>query len=941
MSRMRTRRHAPGRAVARGGLAPARAAPYLRPRPPPARGPRVQHPSTLPTRMPMRRALGLLLPVAFTPLAAQERRAPRPAADVAADTLGVQLAQGYKARAIGPAVMGGRVSDIAIDPSSPYTWYAALATGGVLKTTDNGGSFQHVFDGQPVASTGAVAVSPADPKVVWVGSGEANDRNSSAWGDGVYRSTDGGATWSNVGLRNSRTIARIAVHPTDANVAYVAAMGDLWGPSAERGCYRTTDAGKTWTRVLAAPAPHADRVGCGDIAVDPVNPQVVYAALYARRRTAWSFDYGTAVTDGKDVGGIYKSTDGGATWARLANGLPGQTGRIGLAVYAKDPKVVYAIVQSDEGGTSNIDQVLQKKGGIFRSDDAGATWTRVNALNPRPFYFSQVRVNPANDKEVWVLGYAIHVSEDGGRTFREDRFKGVHPDNHALAFDRANPKRALLGTDGGVYQTYDGGEKWQHAATFAGGQFYRVNADLSTPYRVCGGLQDNLNWVGPSRTFSKEGIDNADWINIGGGDGFYCVFDPDSSDMVFAESQSGFVHRMHLGTGEIRQLRPEPTEGQPGYRFHWNSPLVGSRHQRGAMYLAGNRVFKLTDHGESWRPVSPDLSTRNVDRILATGSGAETYGVVYALAESPRKAGLLWAGTDDGKLWVTEDDGATWRDLTASLPAEVKGDWIQQVEASWADERVAYVVVEAHRAQKLAPYILRTEDMGRTWRNVAANLPANWPAKVVREHPRNPSLLFAGTESGLWASTDRGRSWRAFGGLPTVAVDDIMVHPRDNDLIVATHGRSLYIVDDVGALERLTSEVRAKPVHLFPMKDAVGRFLMDDWADWRGSAGHFQGENPPIGAAIDFYVKDAPAAPVKVAITSAGGQPVANLTTQAVRGINRLTWDLLPTADVLVPYGSTGRKFVPSGEYTVTVTAGGEKATGTLKVGIMPGIETR
>ena len=874
----------------------------------------------------------------------RDRRPPRTAsapAGEAPDTLSVQLAQGLKARAIGPAVMGGRVSDIATDPTSPYTFYVALGTGGVLKTTDNGGSFRSILEGQAVSSTGAVAVSPANPKVVWVGSGEANDRNSSGWGDGVYRSTDGGETWKNVGLKTSRAIARIAVHPSDTAIAFVAAAGDLWGPGGERGCYRTTDGGKSWARVLAAPAPHTDKVGCGDIAIDPANPRVVYAALYARQRKPWAFDYGVAVTGGRDVGGIFKSTDGGDSWTKLTAGLPTLTGRIGLSVHQKDPRIVYAIVQSDEGGTSNIDQVLQKKGGVFRSEDAGATWTRMNALNPRPFYFSQIRVSPTNDKEVWVLGYALHVSEDGGRTFREDRFKGVHPDLHALAFDPASPRRILLGTDGGMYQSYDAGEKWLHHATFAGGQFYRVQVDMSTPYRVCGGLQDNLNWVGPSRTYTKDGITNADWINIGGGDGFWCVFDPDSSDIVFAESQSGFLHRMHLKTGEIRQLRPEPTEGQPAFRFHWNSPLIASHHARGTMYLAGNRVFRLTERGESWTPVSPDLSARNVDRILATGSGAETYGVVYALAESPVKAGLLWAGTDDGKLWVSEDDGGAWRDLSATLPAEVRGEWIQRIEPSWADAKVAYVVVEAHRSQKLAPYVFRTEDLGRTWRSVAGNLPSTWPAKVVREHPRNPSLLFAGTESGLFASTDRGRSWRAFGGLPTVPVDDIVIHPRDNDLVIATHGRSIYIVDDVTPLEHLTREVRGSALHLFPLRDAFGRFPMEGWAEMGGSTGHFRGENPPLGARIDFWVRDLPSAPVKVTIATASGQPVANLTTSAARGINRLVWDLLPTTDVLVPYGSTGRKFVPSGEYTVTVTAGDAKATGKLKVTIAPGVETR
>jgi len=424
--------------------------------------------------------------------------------------------------------MGGRISDIALDHTNPNTFYLALGTAGVMKTTDNGGTFQGIFEKESVAAVGAVAVAPSDSSVVWVGTGEANDRNSSSWGNGVYRSTDGGATWTHAGLKNSKTIARIVVHPTDPKTAYVAAMGDLWGPSAERGCYKTTDAGGTWKAVLTAPAPNANKTGCGDLALDPSDPNTVYATLYARHREPWAFTYGVAVTGGKDVGGIFKSSDGGASWKKLSGGLPSSTGRIGLDIYRKDPKIVYAIVQSDEGGTSNIDQVKSKRGGVFRSEDKGESWTRMNALNPRAFYFSQIRVDPTNDKKIYVLGYAMHVSEDGGRSFREDRFKNIHPDNHALAIDPKSPNRLLLGTDGGLYQSYNGGEGWAFANRFAGGQFYRINADMSTPYRVCGGLQDNLNWVGPSQTNSKEGILNSDWINIDGGDGFYCVFDPDS-----------------------------------------------------------------------------------------------------------------------------------------------------------------------------------------------------------------------------------------------------------------------------------------------------------------------------------------------------------------------------------------------------------------------------
>src|SRR5688572_4666782 len=466
------------------------------------------------------------------------------------------LFKSLKARSIGPAVMGGRVPDIALDPQDPYTFYVALGTGGLMKTSDNGGTFQGVFENEAVAAVGAVAVAPSDPKVVWVGTGEANDRNSSSWGDGVYRSTDAGATWTHVGLKTSRTIARIAVHPSDPATAWVAATGDLWTPGGERGLYKTTDAGKTWKAVLAAPPPYANRVGAGDVVLDPVDPSVVYAALYARQRTPWSFVAGPAHTDGKDMGGIFKSTDGGLTWAKLGGGLPAGTGRIGLTIHRKNPRILYAVVQSDEAGTSSIDDVRSRKGGIFRTTDAGATWTRVNALNPRPFYFSKIRVDPEDDQKVYVLGFALHVSEDGGRTFREDRFAKVHPDVHALAIDPRNPKRLLLGTDGGAYQSYNGGEGWEHLNRMAAGEFYRINVDEGTPYRICGGLQDNLNWVGPSRTRTKEGILNSDWINIGGGDGFYCVFDPDDSSLVYTESQQGYVHRMSLATGQVKELRP-------------------------------------------------------------------------------------------------------------------------------------------------------------------------------------------------------------------------------------------------------------------------------------------------------------------------------------------------------------------------------------------------
>ncbi|HEU5170222.1 MAG TPA: hypothetical protein VFU46_06775 [Gemmatimonadales bacterium] len=894
----------------------------------------------------------LWLSFSLVPLAGAQEPKPRPRrgeparaapaaapADTALDTLALLAA--FKARSIGPAVMGGRVAAIALHPADPWTYYVGLGTGGIVKTTDNGQTFDAVFEHQPVAAIGAIAIAPSDPKVLWAGTGEANDRNSSSWGDGVYRSTDEGATWTNVGLKNSKTIARIVVHPTDPATAWVAATGDLWIPNPDRGCYKTTDAGKTWKLVLAAPAPYGDRVGCGDLAIDPGNPEVVYAALYARRRFPWQFIAGADATDGKDLGGIFKSLDGGATWQKLTAGLPGRTQRIGLAVYPGNPQIVYAIVQSDEGGTSGIDDGHSKAGGVFRSENGGASWTRVSTLNPRPFYFSQIRIDPANDKLIYVLGFALHVSEDGGRTWREDRFKNVHPDNHDLVIDPRGPRRLLLGTDGGIYQSVDSGAGWEFQNRFAGGEFYRINVDASDPYRICGGLQDNTNWVGPSRTWSKDAIQNADWIQIGGGDGSYCVFDATDSNTVYAESQQGFIFRFGLTHGQEKSIKPEPTEGSPTYRYHWNSPLIRSHHDPSVLYYAADRVFRLTDRGQTWRAISEDLSTRDLARMTAVGSGAEEFGVVYTLAESPVKQGLLWAGTDDGKLWRTENDGGRWTDLTATLPAAVKGVWISRIEASHHDPLVAYVAIDGHRTGKYTAWLLRTGDGGKTWQNIAANLPDGGPVKVVREDARNPNLLFAGTEFGLWASGDRGARWLRLGKLPTVAVDDILIHPREQDLLAATHGRSIFILDDIRPLQELTPDVRRKAAHLFSMRPATGRYLLPGWADWSGTA-VFRGENPPEGALISYWVRGYTGDEVKIAITSAQGQPVANLTAPGTPGIGRLSWNLRPTKDLLIEYGGEGTtKFVPSGEYTVTLTYRDVKESQKLQVNIAPGIETR
>ncbi|MFL6515402.1 MAG: WD40/YVTN/BNR-like repeat-containing protein [Chthoniobacterales bacterium] len=872
------------------------------------------------------------------------------------------LFKSLKARSIGPAVMGGRVSDIAIDPRNPFIFYVGLAHGGVFKTGDNGVSFDPIFDKQPALSIGAIAVAPSDSDVLWVGSGEANDRNSSGWGNGVYRSTDGGENWQNVGLKDSRAIGRIVVHPKNPDTAYVAASGHLWVDGGDRGLFKTTDGGKTWKLVLQAPAPQNARTGCCDVALDPSNPEIVYAALYARRRTPWSFTAGPDATDGQDVGGIFKSTNGGATWKKLAGGLPAQTGRIGLAVSASNPKIVMAIVQSFEGGSGQLTDLRSKSGGVFRSEDSGEKWTRMSAIDPRPFYFSQIRIDPANDQRIYVLEFAVLVSDDAGRNFREDLSEKLHPDCHAFAIqpgsapppkppkpeDKNKPpkppvsQRLLLGTDGGVYQSFAGGKNWDHLNKIPAGEYYRISLDDTKPYfRIAGGLQDNENWVGPSGVQSKEGIQNSDWTALAGGDGFYVLFDPTDHDTFYAESQEGEIHRINLRNGELRRLRPQPAEGQPRYRFHWNSPMVMSKHNPGVIYLGGNCVFKLTDRAEKSSVISPDLTHNDPAKTVAVGSGAENYGVVFSLAESPKRAGLLWAGTDDGRLWLTENDGGKWTELTANLPEPARGQWIVRIEPGGQDPNVAYVVTNAYRTGDDRPMVLRTADLGKTWQSIVGDLPANTPLEVVREDPVNPKLLYAGAHFGIFASFDLGTHWVRIGDVPAVRVDDLQIHPRTSDLVIATHGRSIAILDDVVPLRELTPEIVNKPAHLFTVRPVTGAYLQPGYAENHGK-GVYRGQNPPEGAIFTVWVKEFTGDEIKISVSKASGQPVANLKAPGAPGLARLTWDLRPTKDVIAEYGGDDpKRLLPAGDYNAELSFGSTKVKQAFHVDLAEGITPR
>jgi hypothetical protein len=501
----------------------------------------------------------------------------------------------------------------------------------------------------------------------------------------------------------------------------------------------------------------------------------------------------------------------------------------------------------------------------------------------------------------------------------------------------------LLGTDGGVYSTYSAGKAWEHLNNIATGQYYRISIDDSQPYyRIAGGLQDNTNWVGPSGVQSKDGIMNGDWTNLGGGDGFYVAFDPTEPNTFYAESQEGYIHRINTRNGEMRNLRPEPAEGQAAYRFHWNSPLFASKHKPGVIYLAGNRAFRMTDRGEKFAVISPDLTHNDPERTTATGSGAENFGVIYSLAESPTKPGLLWAGTDDGRLWLTENDGAKWSELTQNLPEPLRGKWIVRIEPSGHDPKVAYVALNDYRAGDDRPMIVRTADSGATWQSVVSEgIPNYAPVEVIREDPGNPRLLYAGTHFGLFASFDQGAKWMRITDAPAVRVDDLKIHPRTADLVIATHGRSLGILDDTRPMRELTPEIAAQPAHLFTVGPAYGAYLLGGWEEWSGK-GEYRGKNPPEGAIFNVWVKEFTGDEVKIAITNAAGTPVANLKSAATQGITRLTWDLRPTKEFLTQYGGVdAKRFVGPGDYTAELSFGKTKMKQTFRVNIAEGIRTR
>ncbi len=892
----------------------------------------------------------------------------RPADDPAADgprTLQPQDIEALSWRSIGPANMSGRVSAIALAPGNAKTCLVGYGTGGVWKTTNHGTTFSPVFDDMETSSIGSLAVCDAPPdwagwadektdsdestapqdrvdkgraKIVWVGTGEGNGRNSSSWGNGVYRSTDGGGTFEHVGLSDSHDIPALAVDPRDPDVCFVAALGHLWGPNAERGVYRTTDGGRTWQPVLRID----QDTGACDVVLDPGHPDTVYAAMYQRRRSPYSF------RSGGPEGGIYRSLDRGETWTKLDRGLPAQTGRIGLDIHHADPTILVAVIESDEGGwVGSPFNNRQRGGGVFRSEDGAESWTRVSDFNPRSFYFSRIRIDPLDDQRVYLLGWGLTISDDGGRTFRAVK-QIPHVDYHAMVIDPHDTDHLLLGTDGGLYVSWDRGATWDFLNDVAVGQFYNVAVDMSDPYRVGGGLQDNGTWIGPSETITESrksymgrdgAITNQDWQFIWGGDGFHVAFDPTDPNIVYAESQGGYINRIHLDTAEHRVLRPMPKEGQPRFRFNWNTPFFISPHDPTMLYLGGNCVFRLTERGDRWERISDDLSTRDPEKIMAVGSDAETAGSVVALAESVTQAGLLWAGTDDGRVHVTEDGGESWSDVT---PPQVRGLYVSRIEPSHHDRDTAYVAVDGHRSDVFEPILLMTTDLGATWTSIVGDLPSNAPPEVVREDHRNADVLYVGTEHAAYVTIDRGGHWVKLNGktLPTAPVDDLVIHPREQDLVAGTHGRSIYILDDISPLSQLTPEIVASSLHVFEPMPAKPRYHRRYGGLW--SSRMFIANNPPMGAVITYWLGDYSNEDVDVTIRQASddGSPgllVRKLGGTSRRGLNRLVWDLQPEEEQRLGNPDNLPEFVPPGRYAVTVSRGDESASTTVQVLPAPG----
>ncbi len=843
-------------------------------------------------------------------------------------------------RSIGPATMGGRMTDIEGIPGNPGLVYVATASGGLWKTTNGGTTWTPIFDHGSTISIGNIAVDPHNPDVVWLGSGEANARNSVSFGDGVYKTLDGGKTWKNLGLRDTHHISRVVINPLNTQMAYVCALGHNTGPNDERGVFMTSDGGESWKKVLYIDADH----GCADMDIDVNNPNVLYATMWKFLRRPWMF------TSGSEKTGVFRSLDGGKTWSQLTTGLPKNFGRVGVRVAASNSNVVYVVSESNEGT-------------LFRSDDRGDHF-RVVSKDPnvvgRGLYYSHITIDPTDENRVYSIGMQLMTSIDGGRTFRRTA-GAIHGDYHTVWVDPKDPNRVWIGEDGGMAVSYDRGATWEAVLNIPIGQFYQVYADNRWPfYYLSGGLQDNGSWSGPSR--SKGGaITNEDWRNISGGDGFHVLNSTDEPEIFLSENQGGGIVRTDLRTREQQDVSPQPRRNDGGpvdelkYRFNWNTPIVGSPHDKNTVYFGSNVLFKSTDFGKTWTIISPDLTTNDPEKQKSVGTmwtentTAEYHCTIIRIAESPAQAGVIWAGTDDGNLQVTRDGGKTWTNVAPNAGAPKFAE-IAWVEPSRTAPGTAYVAFEHHWFDDFHPYLYKTTDFGKTFTKISANLPESDYIWVVKEDPKNPQVLYVGSELGLHVSFDGGKSWTRMHlkNLPPVAVRDIVIHPRENDLILATHGRSLWILDDATPLQQMNANVAQQNAFLVDMRPAM-RF--DSVARGGGSVGQsgnkpFARPNPAYGAPITYYLKSRGAA--KLEILDASGKVIRDLgSIPQEAGLNRVTWDLRfqgPRARRAqggdddsggFRFPSVGPQVLP-GKYTVRLTAASQTLTKPIEVRLDP-----
>jgi photosystem II stability/assembly factor-like uncharacterized protein len=846
---------------------------------------------------------------------------------------------GLGARNIGSATMSGRVAAIAaVKEEGRLTVYVGAASGGVWKSINGGTTFKPVFDKESAQSIGAVAIDPQSPKTIWVGTGEAWTRNSTSIGTGIYKSTDGGDSWTNMGLQNSERIAKIIIDPKEKNTVYACVPGKLWSDSEDRGVYKTSDGGKTWNKILKGPNLST---GCSMISMNPQDAKNLFASMWDFRRKGWTFRSGGENSTASSGSGFFVTSDGGTTWKELdeksAKGLPAKPwGRIAVTIAPSKPNVVYAMIESTRSA-------------LFRSDDGGKSWEerdRSNWMVWRPFYFANLIVDPKNENKVYKPDLTLIMSEDGGKSF-SGIGGGAHGDFHDVWVDPDNTDRLIAGDDGGVWYSYDGGNTWWKGNNLPISQFYHVSVDQADPYHVFGGLQDNSVWMGDSQY--PGGITNGRWENLFGGDGFWVFADPSDSNYVYAESQGGYVGRINRITLEGRAIKPQPNYGEGKLRFNWNTPIHLSPNEKGAIYIGAQFLFRSRDHGQSWDRISPDLTTNDPEKqkqeesggVTVDNSYAEMHTTIYSISESPRDGQTIWAGTDDGNLQLTRDGGKTWNNLVGNVPSLPKFSWVSWVEASLYDPATAYATFDRHTFGDMDPHVYKTTDYGKTWTPiVAADSGVRGYAHVIKEDTVLPNLLFLGTEFGLWVSPDGGQHWAQYKGheFPDVAVRDIVVHPRESDLVIATHGRGIWIVDDITPLRKLTPEVMTQEAIFLQAKPAQQRLPAN--GGWSEGNAVFTGPNPPDAAMITYYQsKRHIFGKMKLEIFDSQGKLVDTLPPNSRRGISRVEWPMrlkaprVPPAAVAAFEANQGPRVLP-GTYTVKMTRGKDTYSTQLVVGL-------